>query len=130
MPKKHQYGDKILSKLIKYIPEIKTHYDEYADKKNLEEFALGNLKCIINCKKLNEGINMKSLSNIILVSSEGERQLTQRLGRVLRIDDENQPNKRAFVLDFIEKKQLENMDGPDYTRYQKLNELSKIKKEN
>ena len=39
------------------IPEIKTHYNEHADKKNLEEFASGNLKCIINCKKLNEGIN-------------------------------------------------------------------------
>ncbi len=126
----HQYGDKILSKLIKFMPEIKTHYDEHADKKNLEEFAMGNLKCIINCKKLNEGINMKSLSNIILVSSEGERQLTQRLGRVLRIDDENHPNKRAFVLDFTEKKQLEKMEGPDYIRYQKLIELSAIKKVN
>ena len=34
---------------------------------------------------------MKSLSNIILVSSEGKRQLIQRLGRVLRIDEENNP---------------------------------------
>ncbi len=125
-----QYGNKILDKLINYIPEIKTHYDEHADKKNLEEFASGNLKCIINCKKLNEGINMKTLSNIILVSSESKRQLIQRLGRVLRIDEENQPNKRAFVIDFIENKQLENMDGADYTRYTYLNELSKIKKLN
>ena len=104
--------------------------EEHADKKNLEEFASGNLKCIINCKKLNEGINMKTLSNIILVSSESKRQLIQRLGRVLRIDEENQPNKRAFVIDFIENKQLENMDGADYTRYTYLNELSKIKKLN
>lgn len=73
---------------------------------------------------------MKTLSNIILVSSESKRQLIQRLGRVLRIDEENQPNKRAFVIDFIENKQLENMDGADYTRYTYLNELSKIKKLN
>ena len=125
----HQYGDKILAKLIKYIPEIKTHYNEHADKQNLEEFASGNLKCIINCKKLNEGINMKNLSNIILVSSESKRQLIQRLGRVLRIDEENQPDKRAFVIDFIENKQLENMDGADYNRYTYLKELSKIKRE-
>ena len=125
-----QYGDKILDKLINYIPEIKTHYDEHADKKNLEDFASGNLKCIINCKKLNEGINMKSLSNIILVSSESKRQLIQRLGRVLRIDEENQPDKRAFVIDFIENKQLENMDGADYSRHKYLNELAKIKKDN
>ena len=125
-----QYGDKILDKLINYIPEIKTHYDEHADKKNLEDFASGSLKCIINCKKLNEGINMKSLSNIILVSSESKRQLIQRLGRVLRIDEENQPDKRAFVIDFIENKQLENMDGADYSRYEYLNELARIKKDN
>lgn len=125
----HQYGDKILAKLIKYIPEIKTHYNEHADKQNLEEFASGNLKCIINCKKLNEGINMKNLSNIILISSESKRQLIQRLGRVLRIDEENQPDKRAFVIDFIENRQLENMDGADYNRYTYLKELSKIKRE-
>ena len=124
-----QYGDKILDKLIKYMPEIKTHYDEHADKKNLEDFASGNLKCIINCKKLNEGINMKSLSNIILVASESKRQLIQRLGRVLRIDEENRPDKRAFVIDFVENKQKENMEGADYNRYEYLNELSKIKKD-
>ena len=72
---------------------------------------------------------MKNLSNIILVSSESKRQLIQRLGRVLRIDEENQPDKRAFVIDFIENKQLENMDGADYNRYTYLKELSKIKRE-
>jgi len=124
------YGDMILQKLIKYIPEIKTHYDEHADKKNLQDFASGDLKCIINCRMLNEGINMKSLSNIILVSSESKRQLIQRLGRVLRIDEDNNPNKKAFVLDFIEDTQLKNMKGPDYKRYEYLNELSKVKKGN
>ena len=72
---------------------------------------------------------MKNLSNIILVSSESKRQLIQRLGRVLRIDEENHPDKRAFVIDFIENKQLENMDGADYNRYTYLKELSKIKRE-
>jgi len=124
------YGDLILQRLIKYIPEIKTHYDEYADKKNLQDFASGNLKCIINCRMLNEGINMKSLSNIILVSSESKRQLIQRLGRVLRIDEDNNPNKRAFVIDFIEDIQKNNEKGPDYNRYEYLNELSKIKRQN
>jgi superfamily II DNA or RNA helicase len=124
------YGDLILNRLIKYMPEIKTHYDKHADKDNLVEFAKGNLKCIINCKKLNEGINMKSLSNIILVSSEGKRQLIQRLGRVLRIDEENNPDKRAFVLDFINDEQKENMDGADFRRYEELNKLTKIRKSN
>jgi superfamily II DNA or RNA helicase len=123
------YGDLLLNKLIKHMPEIKTHYNEHADKKNLIEFARGNLKCIINCKMLSEGINMKSLSNIVLVSSESKRQLIQRLGRVLRIDEENNPDKRAFVLDFIEDKQYDNKDGSDFKRYEFLEKLSKIKKE-
>ena len=62
--------------MIKYIPEIKTHYNEHADKQNLDEFASGNLKCINNCKKLNEGINMKNLSNIP-VSSESKDNYTK-----------------------------------------------------
>ena len=123
------YGDLLLNKLLKYIAEIKTHYDKHADDENLKEFARGDLKCIINCKMLNEGINLKSLSNIVLVASESERQLTQRLGRVLRIDDQNDPDKRAFVLDFIEKDQKKNLDGPDYKRFVKLNDISKIKRE-
>ena len=72
-------------------------------------------------------INMKSLSNIILVSSESKRQLIQRLGRVLRVDDENNPNKKAFVLDFIETKQYDNQDkdGADFRRFEFLEQLSK-----
>ena len=34
-----------------------------------------------------------------------------------------------FKIDFIENKQLENMDGADYNRYTYLKELSKIKRE-
>ena len=127
-----EYGDLFLNKLIKYLPEIKTHYGKHGDNKNLEEFARGNLKCIINCKMLSEGINMKSLSNIILVSSESKRQLIQRLGRVLRVDDENNPNKKAFVLDFIETKQYDNQDkdGADFRRFEFLEKLSKVKRVN
>ena len=127
-----EYGDLFLNKLIKYLPEIKTHYGKHGDNKNLEEFARGNLKCIINCKMLSEGINMKSLSNIILVSSESKRQLIQRLGRVLRVDDENNPNKKAFVLDFIETKQYDNQDkdGADFRRFEFLEQLSKVKRVN
>ena len=33
------YGDLFLNKLIKYLPEIKTHYGKHGDNKNLEEFA-------------------------------------------------------------------------------------------
>ena len=29
---------------------------------------------------------------------------------MLRVDDENNPNKKAFVLDFIETKQYDNQD--------------------
>ena len=114
--------------VVKTVNYLNKDFNDF--RANLVEFAKGNLKCIINCKKLNEGINMKSLSNIILVSSEGKRQLIQRLGRVLRIDEENNPDKRAFVLDFINDEQKENMDGADFRRYEELNKLTKIRKSN
>ena len=124
------FGDKIFDKLIKYTPSIKKHYKKFADKESLGEFAKGNLKCIINCKMLSEGINMKSLSNIALVSVEGKRQLIQRLGRVLRIDESNNPNKKAFVLDFIQDRQKVRKGGTDYKRFEYLTRLSKVKKNN
>ena len=122
------YGDRILSIIMEHVPEVLTYYDEHADRKNLEHFAKGDLKCIINCKMLSEGINLKSLSNIVLFSSEGNRELIQRLGRVLRVDDKNNPNKRALVIDFVDKDQMEKMDGADYHRYETLSELSKVRR--
>ena len=77
---------------------------------------------------LSEGINLKSLSNIVLFSSEGNRELIQRLGRVLRVDDKNNPNKRALVIDFVDKDQMEKMDGADYHRHETLSELSKVRR--
>ena len=79
---------------------------------------------------LSEGINMKSLSNIALVSVEGKRQLIQRLGRVLRIDESNNPNKKAFVLDFIQSRQKVRKGGTDYKRFEYLTRLSKVRKNN
>jgi superfamily II DNA or RNA helicase len=124
------YGNKILEIVMNYISEVRTYYEEHADRINLKHFAQGDLKCIINCKMLAEGINLKSLSNIILVSSESERQLRQRLGRVLRVDDKNNPNKRALVIDFIDREQKERMDGADYRRHRILTKLSTIKRVN
>jgi hypothetical protein len=50
------------------------------------------------------------------------------LGRVLRVDDKNNPNKRALVIDFVDKDQMEKMDGADYHRYETLSELSKVRR--
>ena len=50
----------------------------------------------------------------------------------MRVDDENNPNKKAFVLDFIETKQYDNQDkdGADFRRFEFLEQLSNVKRVN
>ena len=81
----------------------------------------------MNCEKLSEGIDVKSVNNIVLFATPQGIQLIQRLGRVLRIDN-NFPNKRACVIDFFEEDDMANEEGSDYNRYKKLKKLSEIKK--
>jgi len=73
----------------------------------LEQFERKELKVLVNCNKLNEGIDVKGLTDIILgrqFSSEGD--LNQNVGRVVR------PDSEARVHQFINpgKKTLDTMD--------------------
>ena len=122
-----EYGNRVLAEVIPYETNVKTYYDEYADTINLEKFANGELECIISCKSLSQGINLKRLENEFFFSIDGGRELIQRLGRVLRTDKENNPNKKATVVDFFDMEQMDQQKGADFRRYQELDQLSKIK---
>ncbi len=122
-----EYGDRVLNKVIPYETDVKTYYDEYADIINLEKFANGELECIISCRSLSQGVNLKRLENEFFFSIDGGRELIQRLGRVLRTDKENNPNKKATVVDFFDMEQMDQQKGADFQRFQELDRLSKIK---
>ena len=120
------YGDRLLNILAHKI-NVRTHYGNN-DKDNLARFSKGEINCIINVMKLSQGIDVQSLNSIILFATPKERQFKQRLGRVLR-SDPNNLEKKATVVDFFDKKHMDENKGSDYNRYLELLNYSKIKKE-
>ncbi len=95
-----EYGESVQHILIQHCPQYHTYYGD-DDEQNLELFAKGELNCLVTCKKISEGIDIKTVKSIVLFSSDKSRLVTtQRIGRSLRIDP-NDPTKRASVVDFI-----------------------------
>lgn len=124
------YGEEVQRILIKNLPSFHTYYGD-DDEINLAKFAKGELDCLVTCKKISEGIDIKTVKNIILFSSDRSRLVTtQRIGRSLRIDP-NDPLKRAAVVDFICEPSENSADelNADEARREWLLELSKIRRE-
>ena len=120
------YVDKVLNVLVHKNINFKKHTDN-ANYENIEKFSKGEVDCLLNCEKLSEGIDVKSVNNIVLFATPQGIQLIQRLGRVLRTDKKF-PNKRACVIDFFEEDDMANEKGSDYNRYKKLKEYSEYKR--
>lgn len=82
------------------------------------------LDSLVACERISEGLDIKSVDTIILFCSDNARLKTiQRIGRALRID-ENNPEKIATVVDFI----YENEGSADLSRKEWLVELSKVRR--
>ena len=95
-----EYGKLIQDIIIHHKQDYHTYYHE-DDSKNLFKFAKGDLKLLITCKRISQGIDIKSIKNIILFSSSRAKlETTQRIGRCLRTHDQF-PEKKANVIDFI-----------------------------
>ena len=91
-----EYGAKLQEILVRYSDKYHTYYAD-DEKINLENFAAGKIDCLLTCKKVSEGIDISSVTNIILFSSDRSRLVTtQRIGRALRLD-KNNPEKKAIA---------------------------------
>ena len=102
-----EYGAKLQKILVRYSDKYHTYYAD-DEKINLENFAAGKIDCLLTCKKVSEGIDISSVTNIILFSSDRSRLVTtQRIGRALRLD-KNNPEKKATVVDFVIEDSEEN----------------------
>jgi superfamily II DNA or RNA helicase len=120
------YGSEVLEILHTYTNNYRTYYSNDSEE-ILKEFAKENIDVLITCKKLSQGIDIPSLRNIVIFSSDKEKLVTiQRLGRCIRFDPNN-PNKRAKVVDFYEDSNAD--ESYDQKRYDWLTELSKTKLE-
>ena len=107
-------GESIADVLIRVLHFSKHHQyysseitGQASDPKDvLEKFKSGELTTLITAGKLDQGFDMPELKNVVLMESdasdfsEKRRKLVQRIGRMLRIDPENEA-KRGFVLDFV-----------------------------
>ena len=122
-----EYGAKLQEILVRYSDKYHTYYAD-DEKINLENFAAGKIDCLLTCKKVSEGIDISSVTNIILFSSDRSRLVTtQRIGRALRLD-KNNPEKKATVVDFVIEDSEENDNNADADRAEWLTELSQTRR--
>ena len=122
-----EYGAKLQEILVRYSDKYHTYYAD-DEKNNLENFAAGKIDCLLTCKKVSEGIDISSVTNIILFSSDRSRLVTtQRIGRALRLD-KNNPEKKATVVDFVIEDSEENDNNADADRAEWLTELSQTRR--
>lgn len=122
-----EYGEKLQKILVRYSDKYHTYYAD-DEKINLENFAAGKIDCLLTCKKVSEGIDISSVTNIILFSSDRSKLVTtQRIGRALRLD-KNNPEKKATVVDFVIEDSEENDNNADAARAEWLTELSKTRR--
>ena len=122
-----EYGEKLQKILVRYSDKYHTYYAD-DEKINLENFAAGKIDCLLTCKKVSEGIDISSVTNIILFSSDRSKLVTtQRIGRALRLD-KNNPEKKATIVDFVIEDSEENDNNADAARAEWLTELSKTRR--
>ena len=125
-----KYGEEV-SKIINEFgfTSFNTFYD-HDNEENLVKLADNKIDCLITCHKVSQGIDIKSLRNVIIfASSVNKRETIQRLGRVLR-SEKNNPNKKAFMLDFCEYEEVDSkVINSDTLRKKWLTELSQTAKE-
>lgn len=125
-----EYGQKVQDIVIKVNPNYHTYYAG-DPKEKLQEFSKGELNYLITCEKISEGIDIKSVKNIILFSSDKSRLVTtQRIGRALRINSD-EPEKKATVIDFVCKDATINNkeETIDEVRMKWLTSISQVRRE-
>lgn len=127
-----EYAKLIQDIVIQYMMDYHTYYAE-DEKINLEHFGNGDFACLISCKKISEGIDIKSVENIILFSTaRAKLETIQRVGRCLRIDPSN-PDERSNVIDFLNSDDFNNNDEEyepvDKIRYHWLKKISNVGRE-
>lgn len=128
-----EYGVRVQELLLAVNPRFHTYFAEDA-RDQLVTFSKGDIDCLVTCHRISEGIDIRSVNNIVLfASSRAKLETIQRLGRCLRIDDAN-PGKRALVVDFVEptigeaEPDSEEDISADEERREWFEQLSKIRR--
>mgnify|MGYP001465316324 CR=1 FL=1 len=87
------YGALVREHIHAITPRFQTYFD-IDDSAVLREFATGVIDCLITCHRLSEGIDIRSVKTVVLLSADRARLETiQRIGRCLRIDQKGHSNR-------------------------------------
>lgn len=130
------YGKLVQDIIHDYTKSYRTYYGE-DDEQNLDDFSKGEISTLVTSRAISEGIDIKSVKNIILFTSDRSKGTTiQRIGRALRTNPSN-PEKTANIVDFVVRSDIEeDLDDdedvdipPDRDRYDWLMDLSEVKLE-
>jgi superfamily II DNA or RNA helicase len=129
-----EYGKKVQNIIHKHSKSYRTYYG-VDDEQNLDDFSNGDISVLVTSQAISEGIDIKSVKNIVLFTSDRSKGTTiQRIGRALRTDPSN-PDKTANIVDFVVRSDIENDDAeedkvpPDKDRYEWMQRLSSVKQE-
>ena len=130
-----KYGKKVQEIIHDYTKAYRTYYGE-DDEQNLADFSNGKISTLVTSKAISEGIDIKSVKNIILFTSNRSKGTTiQRIGRAMRTNPTN-PGKTANIVDFVVRSDIEKEPDeddevdtpPDKERYEWLLDLSEVTK--
>lgn len=124
-----EYGGNILTIVDRYTHRYRTYYAE-DDRAHLVSFAEGDIDTLITCHRISQGIDIRSLSTVVLfASARAKLETIQRIGRCLRTDPK-QPDKRALVIDFVRPASpSDTLPNADQERCVWLTELAMTRKE-
>lgn len=123
-----EYGYAVLEIVHKYRADFHTYFSG-EESETLKRFARGELKCLVTCHRVSEGIDIRSLDSVILFSSARARLETiQRMGRCLRTNPKT-PDKVANVVDFVRHSEQDEKENADNERAEWLASLSRVRAE-
>jgi superfamily II DNA or RNA helicase len=116
------FGEELMESLNKTgYTNFSKFFQSDADE-NLRQFAIGNLDFLVSCHRISEGIDIQTVSQVVLFSSASARLETiQRIGRALR---KGSGPKRALVIDFVYDNP-NSTSNPDMKRKKWLETLAK-----
>lgn len=125
-----EYGARVLPIIDQYTHRYRTYYAE-DDRSHLVSFANGQIDTLLTCHRISQGIDIRSLSTVVLfASARSKLETIQRIGRCLRTDPD-QPNKRALVIDFVRPASPgDSVPNADQERSAWLADLAKTRREN
>lgn len=123
-----EYGEELLPILHQFTSRYRTYYSG-DDQSNLNAFASGEIDCLLTCHRLSQGVDIRSLTNVILfASARSKLETIQRIGRCLRVNPNN-PSKRANVVDFVRPQdEEEEIPNADTERCEWLKRISRYRR--